>query len=542
MANSDNLGYTTHVLSTIKSITECRRILVYNRNSFVSNQNYSRLTLYNINEIFYNVLVDESNTSNYGFNDNCLLIERRIDDEEDITNNPFPYICSNLRTPNGFNIIIYLSNIDSSPVGYTEFVNTQGRISEGINIYLKFNIKGIELELHILNSLYKIKDTLTKNFIGTELNKYTSNFIIKNDIKKILKDSKYTTHLSAFLNKKSKDNIYLNDRFLDSDKNLIKLDLKNNYDFGLSIEFEKQQATYYRDDIVIYSWKIVNNQIRYQIVSAINGQSYIQGDFYDTIDFYDSKVLSQNVLYCAGKYIVVKLVYRNTTKIKLFDTDNINWVETAEDNIIIDPFDREAEIYKLPRSVSIQSLDTAYFLFPDLVNIYLNLGNYINTYRELEIFRKIGDWIIIKNKKNGKNFYIVTNMFSVIYMTEDDYNNMIVINNTTFLIKEENYYIIYYGIRKKTYYTEKARSLNTGVGLIAGPNGILICNDDEAENYIEIYNKKEVDIVFKDSDLLSSIFNQFRKRPLSKLTVPSNIVCAIGGIIYYRENNKLSYI
>lgn len=541
MVNSNNLGYTTHVLSTIKSITECKKILVYNRNSFVSDLNYNRLTLYNLTEVFNNALVDEFNTSNHGYNNNCLLITRE-DEEEDMTNNPFKYICNNLRTPNGFNIIIYLSNVDSSPVGFTEFVNTQGRISERIDIYLKFKIRGLELELHLSNSLYKMRDSLEKNFIGTELNEYTSNFVIENDIKKIIKDSKYTTHLSSYLSKNSKNNIYLNDRFLNSNKNMIKLKLKNNYDFGLDIEFEKQQATYYRDDIVIYSWKIMDDKIKYQIVSAINGQSYIQGDFYDIIDFYDSKVLSQDVLYCAGKYIAVKLVYKNTTKVKLFDTENINWVETTEDNVVVDPFDREAEIYELPRSVSIQSLDTAYFLFPDLVNIYLDLDNYLDINKELEVFRKIGDWIIIKNKKDGKNFYIATNMFSVIYMTEDDYNNMIVINDSTLLINEETYYIIYYGVRKKIYYTEKARSLNTGIGLTIEPNGFKICEDEEAENYTELYNKKEIDIVFKDSDLLSSIFNQFRKRPLSKLTVPSNIVCAVGGIIYYKENNKLSYI
>lgn len=542
MANSNNLGYTTHILSTIKSITECKRILVYNRNSFVSDLNYNRLTLYNLVDVFNNALVDENNTSNYGFNNNCLLINRSMEDEEDITNNPFKYTCNNLRTSNGFNIIIYLSNLDGSPVGFTEFVNTQGRISERIFIYLKFNIKGIELELHLSNSLYKIKDTLEKDFIGTELNEYTSNFVIDDDIKKIIKDSKYTTHLSSYLNKNNKNNIYLNDRFLNSDKNMIKLNLQNNYDFGLSTEFEKQQATYYREDIVIYSWKIVDNQIRYQIVSAINGQSYIESDFYDTIDFYDSKVLSQDVLYCAGKYIVVKLVYKNSTKVKLFDTENINWVETTEDNVVVDPFDREAEIYELPRSVSIQSLDTAYFLFPDLVNIYLDLGNYLDIYRELEVFRKIGDWIIIKNKKDGKNFYIATNMFSVVYMTEDDYNNMIVINDSAFLINEETYYVVYYGVRKKTYYTEKARSLDTGFGLTTRTDGFKICEDSEYEDYIELYNKKEIDIIFKESDLLSSIFNQFRKRPLNRYTVPSNIVSAVGGIIYYKENNKLSYI
>ena len=539
MASSNNLGYTTHVLSTIKSITECKRILVYNRNSF----NTGRLTLYNINEIFYNILVDESNTSNYGYNDNCYIIDRRIDDEEDMTNNPFPYICSNLRTPYGFNIIIYLSNVDGSPVGYTEFVNTQGRISERIDIYLKFNIKGVELELHLSNQLYKRKDSLTNDFIGTELNKYTSNFVIENDIKKILKDSKYTTHLSTYLNEKGKNNIYLNDRFLNSEKNMIKLNLKNNFDFGLSMEFEKQQMTYYRDDIVVYSWKITeDNKIKYQIVSATNGQSYIHDDFADTIEHMDEKVLSQEVLYCAGKYIVVKINYKNNYyKIKLFDTENICWVDTKEDNVIVDPFDKEAEIYELPISTSIQSLDTAYFLFPELVNIYLDLGNYINTSRELEVFRKIGDWIIIRNRSNNKTFYIATNMFSVIYMTKDDYDNMIVINDSTLLLVEEDYYVVYYGVRKKTYYTERARSLNTGIGLTTY-NNIKICDDGEAEDYIEIYNKKEVDIVFKESDLFSSIFNQYRKRPLSNLVVPSDIVCALGGIIYYKENNKLSYI
>lgn len=539
MVNSDNLGYTTRVLSTIKSITECKKILVYNRNNFANDpdSNYVRLTLYNLEQIYNDVLVVGS-----GYDDRCCEITREIVDKEDITNNPFHYDCSNINTPNGFNIIIYLSNVDDSPVGFTEFINTQGRVSENIDIYLKFNINGLILDLHMSNELYSKRSLMTGDFLGTELNKYTSNFVIDKDIKNILKDSKYTTHLSSYLCENNKNNIYLNDRILNSDKEIIKLNLKNNYDFGLGPEFEKQQLTYYRDDIVVYSWKMNGNEVKYQIVSAISGNSYIYDEFADTIHVLDSKVKKQEVLYCAGKYIVIKITYRNKTRIRLFDTENMCWVDTKEDNVIVDPFDREAEIYELPRSVSISTKDSAYFLLPELVNVYLDLGDYISTYSELEVFRKIGDWIIIKNRRPGKDFYIATNMFSVIYMTKDDYDNMIVINNSTLLLKENTYYVVYYGVRKKTYYTERARSLSTGIGLTANENNIQLCNDDELEYYTELYNKKEICIVIKDSDLFSSIFDQFRKRPVSKLIVPSNIVGAIGGIIYYKENNKLSYI
>jgi sporulation protein YlmC with PRC-barrel domain len=175
------------------------------------------------------------------------------------------------------------------------------------------------------------------------------------------------------------------------------------------------------------------------------------------------------------------------------------------------------------------------------------LGDYISSSRGLEIVRKIGDWIIIRSRDNNNIFYIASNMFSSIYMTKEEYENMIVINNSTLLLNETegNYYIVYYGVRNKTYYTERTRSYKTGIELtVDESSGYLICNDSEAENYINIYNKKEVAIVFKESGLINSIFNQFRKKPLKKLTVPSDIVSAIGGIIYYKENNnnKLSYI
>lgn len=548
MESSANLGYTTHVLGTIRSVTECRRILVYNRNSFYNDGRYRRLTLYNLIEIYNNVLVDRSNPIT-GYNENCCVINRSIVDEEDMTNNPFSYDCHNVNTPHGFNIIIYLNYVNDllSPVGFTEFVNTQGRISERIDIYLKFNVTSIQLELRISNSLYGIRDTLTKNFIGTALNEYTSNFKIDDDIKRVSKDSKYITHLSAYLNKLGKNNIYLNDRFLNSNKNLIKLDLIENFDFGLYTVFNERQLTYYGDDIVVYSWKYnENNQTLYQVVSATDGHSYLENnEMYGTVSNFDAGVTSQKVLYCAGKYIVFKVEYRNyNTKIKLFDTEEKTWVETIEDNVIIDPFDKEAEIIELPKSDLIQDLDSAYFLLPSLVNIHLNLKEYIRISRGLEVVRKIGDWFIIKNKSNGKTFYIVTNMFSSIYMTEEEYKNMIIINSSSLLLKENEYYIVYYGVRNKTYYTEKARSLKTNIGLTTEPNGgYLICNDDEAENYIDIYNRKEVDIVFKNSDLTSSIFNQFRRRPLKKYTVPPDIIGAIGGIIYYKENNnKLNYL
>ena len=553
MVNLDNLGYNTYILGTIKSITECKRILVYNKNSFINYSNYSRLTLYNLNDIFDAVLFN-GNCSN----EHCLMLERSLDGTEDPSNIPFHYDCDNGRT-NGFNIIIYVKD-DDTPAGYTEFINTQGNISDSIDIYLKFTVEINKIEIGLTNSLYKIKGSLQKDFLGTELSDYTSSKVVISDINELPRCSKYTSHLSAFLSEHSKDNVFLGDRLLTKDGNdlvLSKLNLLVNADLLEGETYDHLQIGYYGDDIVLYSWINIQDSdpnnysgIYYKIVSLINRNVYkhtrndVDG-MVDTIPNYFNEI-SKELLYAAGRYLVFKINYRRNSIIKLYNTEEDVWVDTKEDNVIVDPFDKRAIIYEIPKSTSIQSYDTALELIPELSNVYFDLKTFIYERRSLNIVRKIGDWFIFSSKDGNKTYYIATNMFNVIYMTEYDYNNMVVINDNALLIKEENYYVLYYGIRKKTYYTEKARSLKYNSTMenteLSSGTEIMISNDSEKNDYTNIYNSSEIAIIGKSKFIYNTILNSFRRQPLSDIIVPGNIFGAIGGILYYTKNNVINYL
>ncbi len=547
MANLDNLGYNTFVLGTIRAVTECKKILVYNKNSFIGNQNYSRLNLYNLEDIFFSVLYNE-NTRTY--NENCLILERDLPDPSEAQNVFFEYDCNNPITTNGFNVIIYMSSEDTpTPTGYTEFMNPQGLVSNYIRIFLKFRIEINQIELELNNSLYKVKNRLSKDFIGTSLNEYPSSQNIKNKIDRLPKDLYYTSHLSSFLDNYNKSNVYLGDRTLLHTKSTVSLGFIKDINIFDGENYDDYQIGYYKDDIVIYSWAIVNDSIGfyYRITSLLTQDDYKYtrlegGEYIDTVSRYSDREISKTILYCSGKYLVFKVNFRTSSIVALFDTSIDKWISSNSPNIVVDPLDKTSKIYELPKSTTIQDYDSAIELLPSLANTYLDLKDYIQEHRNLDIAKKFGDWFFIKSD----NIYIATCISFSVYMTQEEYKNCIVVNNNTLLIKGENYYTIYHGTRQKTYYTEKVRCLMSNTPLTSyefGDGEIFVCQDENLNTYLDYYKKSEIAIIYKSDLIYNNLLNSYRRQPLYTYKVPDNIIGAIGSIIFYiNQNSNINYI
>ena len=536
MATSDNLGYNTYVLGTIKNVIDSEWILVYNKNSFINDQNYSRITLYNLSDIFYNSLYfGEDN-----FNSNCLLIDR------DRTGEFFEYNCDN-RVTNGFNIIIYLGNIENSyiPLGYTEFMNTQGLVSEFVNIYLDFNIESKNIELKLTNSLYQNKDSLGKSLIGTELWQFTNSADVKNRLKRTQKDQHYSSHISSFMGTHNKSGIYLGDRTLLPSGDLTKLVFINDTNIFEGEEYSNFQIGYYGNDIVLYSWDYVNDNIGfyYKIVSLIDQKEYkyTRQPGIDIVTKYDQKETGKTLLYCAGKYLVFQISYKTYSKIALFDTSCDMWVKLDCSSPIVDPLDKNSIIYEFPESSKIQSYETAIEILPALSDIYLNLEEFINEKKSFRIIKKCGNWFFI----DAGDLCIATCMTYSVYMTKEEYYKSNVINNNTLLISYDSYYIVYHGIRNKEYYTERARSVKNSKTLrFSDTLKIYICEDSEINKYTEYYNTSEISIVLKSDVIYNVILESYRRRPLySRLKVPDKIIGAVRGIIFYLSKyNNINYL
>lgn len=543
----DNLGYNTYILKTIRSVTECKKILLYNKNSFIG----TRLNLYNLEDIFFDLLYDRNNNIP---KDNCLIIERALEDPLDAPLIPFEYNCENERI-NGFNMIIYMDD-NNYPTGYTEFINTQGKISEIIKIYLNFSIEVHQIILKLNNSLYKVRDRLPNNLIGSDINKFSSSKDIVSKIKRIPKDQRYTSHLSTFLGESNKANVFLSDRTLLNDNSMIKLNLLKDTNIFAGEEYSNFQIGYYGLDIVLYSWIYLDDSIGYyyKITSLITYEdykhthSYGENTYVDTIGRYDDLEKSKELLYCAGKYLVFRIYYNQYNSVMaLFDTTTDSWIKLSEPNVIVDPLDEKMRIYELPKANTIQTYNTALDLFPDLINTYFDLNTYIRRTRELNLLKKFGDWFFIKGVINNSEIYIATCLSYSIYMSREEYLGSMVINNNTILINSDSdYYTIYHGICKKEYYTEKARCILSNSALhdveLDNKGIIHMCSELE-DYYLDMYRKSEIAIIFKNDLVYDTILNSYRRQPLYTYNIPSNIIGSIDSIIFYiDQNNNINYM
>lgn len=542
MATLDNLGYNTYVLGTIKAVTESKKIIVYDRNVFKSADNYSRLNLYNLSDIFFDLLYE----GNGVYNEHCFVIERSDNNED----TPFVYDCSNSSTgTSGFNIIVYISG-DNTPTGYTEFINTQGRLSEYIWIYLRFKIEVNSIELKLNNSLYKSRNRLSRSFLGTEISKFPSSSQVRSRINKIPKDQKYTSHLSNFLRPNNTSNIFLYDRTILQDGSITKIDLIHDANIFDGEEYSNYQIGYYQDTIVLYAWTFVDDDIGYyyRITSLLDQVDYkctrrIEGgELKDIVTPYSNKEVSKELLYGAGKYLVFKISYTYGGIVALFDTSNDSWIYSDNPNVVVDPFDKKSIIHELPKYTSIQTYDTALDLFPEVSDIFLDLKEYMKRSHCLDIVKKFGDWFVIRDY-SVKNvvLYLFTCPSMSVYMTLDEYRNCTIINNNTLIINDSDYYIVYHGPQKQTYYTEKARCIINKKPLTdieLGNNTIKVCDN----SYIDKYRNSEIAIVFKNLPIYNSILDSYRRQPTYTYEVPDKIIGAMGGIIYYIKNNSINYI
>ena len=224
MAEINKIGYSTHILGTVKSVMSCLGIILYDKSDISDGSRRKRVSLYNIEEVYKLVLASGK----------YLELTRETE------NDGFSYKHNNGKIT-GFNVILYLDPSNKNPLGYTEFTNTQGE-KRDTNIYLDLHASVEDFDVRLNDNLDNAEHA-KKTYIGDDLKDYTSSKVILNDIDKVETGHK---HYTKFLTQSivTSDSIFLDSGIVAELANvdnlgLIKLGIERNMNYSpLEYDFE----------------------------------------------------------------------------------------------------------------------------------------------------------------------------------------------------------------------------------------------------------------------------------------------------------------
>lgn len=500
MAGINNVGYSTHILGTVKSVMKCLGIILYNRYE-ISDTKLTRISLYNINEV-YDALT-KSGKGEY------------IEVTREDTDSPFIYeytVAKSNNLDNGFSTIIYLSPVDNTPLGYTEFRLVQGK-NRDINIILNLKSSVEDLDVVLTNSLGNVENS-NKNYLGKELHNYTSSSTALDSIKQ--KES-INKNYTKFLNqaKMSNCSIYLDSGFvkkfdLTGELGFVKLNIFKNMNYSLlEYDFDKFNISFYGADIILGTWTGLN----YCITSLTQ-----KNKFGELIRYTKSNtgyftlppkngIRPNKILYSAGKYIICE--FEKT--ISSFNIETREWEEQANEIALVDPLDPSNKLYDLPNEVD---LDTVYKTFPDLVNTFYDYKQE----KSFRIIRKVGNWIILEVVKNSEIIYIVSGISYALTILPKQLDRLIFLDDNTLILNNSTEYCIYRGI---------------------GTQGIT----PEAKRLLEDETSMDAEImrINKFSSLFTTEFNSLRRGPypLTTSKIPEIVAAFCGHLFYIDKQNHL---
>jgi len=526
-----NKGYNTYILGTSNNASISLEVLLYNKSDWYGVNKLPKLSLYNLSQVYSQITSSDSKK--------YLRLNR------DSVDDPFRYYLKNGNIT-GFSVIIYISAVENSPIGYTEFLNTQG-INNNIDIYISFssNISNV-INIELINSLAQLRNNTNvgKSFISSEnLYNYVSKEIVLEEASKIDPYPRYTSHVYNFINNKE-NNILLSNGVI-SNNGFYKITLNN----GVNIDpysnlFENHQLGVYGKDIVLYSW----SGNKFSIYSLLKRTKFGNPVVYttDNVDYniLDTLGSNQKIFYFSGRFIVtVTTDFPNT--LSLYDLEKKIWIKPEYDNFFLDILDPRSIIYSIPNNVT--SFNITNYL-PEINNTFINLSEF-SKYSNIVILEKIGQWYVFKNKKSTIQDYNIYSCINKSLTTIRDMDSPIVINDSIIMTRTVtdnlDYYTIYLGDGIE-YFSENARSIESGIDLEYDEElGIMFCNDSNSDTYRNYYKEGKIKVVSRNKGVFGTILEGFRKgylRDNIEKEVP-NIIGAFFGIMYYiNEDSYLNYL
>ena len=492
-----NKVYNNYFSGSVLQISECLEIVLYNSSSFTE-----LLSLYNLDSFYLKNLT--------GSSDKYVRIYRDqvwIESEGERVLVPFEY---KKYLEKGFNVIVYISNISSKPIGYTEYVNVQGvGLMLGITIDIRRELKG-ELEIILKNKL--VGNNLNRKFQGKELYEY----VVARDVTEKNYRNLFTSDVE-----RTKGDVYsmiMKNSGIMTQSGGWKLWINN--DISIDDTMSGYNICFYKGDIVLSSWK----NDTYKIIPIIE-TSYTM----------EEGSTGRDIKRIEGRYFY-------DTEGNLRDLERpFEVIEKRGKTQFVDFLDKHCKVYDLP---AFYTSSMTFKYIPEINSIYLDLNNYLKS-SSIVIHSKIGSWFVLERDYGGSSIYTAVSSTSSIIMTEEDLEKAIFVGDQTMILKEEDYYLIYNSFEKELM-TENARAILLNGRLGLWNDQIKFCFLDTDEDYIhyeEYYGDNGiVSIVYVNEELSVSALRKYRRNIYPESEGIPELIGSFGGLIFYKNGQKINYL
>ena len=496
-----NKVYSNYLNGSVLQISECLEIILYNSASFTE-----LVSLYNLDSFYLKNLVRTSDKYVRVYRDKAWT-ESETGDKVPV---PFEY---KKYLKKGFDVIIYISNVSSKPIGYTEYVNVQGvGVTLGITVEIDREFKG-ELEVILENKL--VGNNLNRKFQGKEPYDYATHEDII--------ERKYRNLFTSDVGRTESDiySMIVGTSGVMTKSGGWKLWMRKNI---MVDSMSGYNICFYKGDIVLSSWKNTDYKIYYlsKELGPVTGSTGIGIKRIEGRYFYD-------------------------TEGNLRDLETQAIVEKTKKTQFVDYLDKRCNVYDLP---TFYTSSTIFKYIPEINNIYLDLDNYLKS-SSIIIQSKIGSWFVLKRDYGGMLIYTAVSSTSVIVLTEEDLEKAIFVGDQTMILREdgddshEGYYSIYNTFGKELI-TEKARALLYSGRLDWWDDQFRFCYLDTEEDDIhfeEYYGDNGlVPLVYDYEELSGSALRKYRRNIYPSGDKIPELIGSYGGLIFYKNDSKINYL
>jgi len=504
-----NKVYNNYFSGSVLQISECLEIILYNSANFTE-----LLSLYNLESFYLKNLVRTSDKYVRIYRDRAWT-----ESEGEKVAVPFEY---KKYLEEGFNVIVYISNVSNKPLGYTEYVNVQGvGLTLGITVSISRIYKG-ELEIEIENKL--VGNNLNRKYQGKEPYEYAT-----------IKDITGKNYRNLFTSNvgRTESDVYsmiMRTSGVMTKSGGWKLWIRKN--ITIDSIMSGFNICFYKGDVVLSSWRGTSYKI--QSIIKATGETWW--------DYITGTTKGIEIKRIEGRYFY-------DTEGNLRDLETLEIIEKKKKTMFVDYLDKHCQVYDLP---TFYTSSTAFKYIPEINNIYLDLNNYLKS-SSIVIHSKIGPWFVLERDYGGMSIYTAVSSTSSIILTEEDLERAIFVGDQTMILKEEEdlesghkgYYSIYNTFGRELI-TERARVILLNGRLDWWNDQFKFCFLDTAEDdthFEEYYGDNGlVPIVYEYEELSGSALRKYRRNTYPPGNKIPDLIGSYGGLIFYKSGLKLNYL